>query len=214
MLSIMLKCLVLMIFKLPIESGERMSMGVTLLLSFTLFILMVNEQIPETSDSIPIIVIYLHCVIALTTAAIGESVLALWFYHHNTDNRAPVWLRTLPLFKVTTCNQRQVQEHKEHVGKINDTDEGNIDYAVSDSDLNQGKTVRSTSYSNVQRHKLMSDIYLTPEAISKEWRCIAEQCDALSFWVTLGIFVILILVLFIFIPVTQTSQSFTTVNQI
>ena len=53
--SIVLSVLVLLVLWLPPESGERISMGVTLLLSFTVFLMMVAENVPHTSDAVPLI---------------------------------------------------------------------------------------------------------------------------------------------------------------
>ena len=53
--SIMLSMLVLLVFLLPAESGEKPSLGVTILLAFAVFILMIAESVPRTSDAVPII---------------------------------------------------------------------------------------------------------------------------------------------------------------
>ena len=42
-------------FLLPPESGEKVNLGVTVLLSICVFLLMVSEKIPETSDNIPVL---------------------------------------------------------------------------------------------------------------------------------------------------------------
>ncbi len=53
--AIMLSLLVLLVLRLPPESGEKISMGVTLLLSFAVYILMVSENVPNTSEGVPLI---------------------------------------------------------------------------------------------------------------------------------------------------------------
>ena len=40
-------------FILPDESGERLSVSVTLMLATTVFMLLVAEKIPESSESVP-----------------------------------------------------------------------------------------------------------------------------------------------------------------
>lgn len=52
---IMLSCVQLMIFLLPAESGEKISLGVSILVSFSLFLLIVADQVPDTSDAVPVI---------------------------------------------------------------------------------------------------------------------------------------------------------------
>ncbi len=50
-----LSMLVLLVLRLPPESGEKISMGVTLLLSFDIYMLLVSESLPVTSDHVPIL---------------------------------------------------------------------------------------------------------------------------------------------------------------
>lgn len=52
---IMLSFVLLMIFMLPAESGEKVSLGVSILVSFSVFLIIVAEQVPDTSDAVPVI---------------------------------------------------------------------------------------------------------------------------------------------------------------
>ena len=45
----------LILFTLPPESGERMVMGATILLSLAVFYLLASTHIPETSEVVPLI---------------------------------------------------------------------------------------------------------------------------------------------------------------
>ncbi len=53
--SVLLALLVLLVFHLPPESGEKISMAVTLLLSYSVLILMISESVPHSSQGVPII---------------------------------------------------------------------------------------------------------------------------------------------------------------
>lgn len=50
----MLSVLVMIVFCLPPDAGEKISLGISVLLAFTVFLLMVAENIPRTSLHIPI----------------------------------------------------------------------------------------------------------------------------------------------------------------
>jgi len=52
---ILLSVLVLIVFCLPPDGGEKISLGISVLLAFTVFLLMVAENVPRTSLHIPII---------------------------------------------------------------------------------------------------------------------------------------------------------------
>jgi len=45
----------LFVFYLPPDSGEKVSLGITVLLSFSVFLLRISENVPKTSDCIPLI---------------------------------------------------------------------------------------------------------------------------------------------------------------
>ena len=58
--TLCLSLLVLLVLRLPVESGEKISMGVTLLLSFAVYMLLVSDSVPSTSDGVPVISISLY----------------------------------------------------------------------------------------------------------------------------------------------------------
>ncbi len=53
--TLCLSLLVLLVMRLPAESGEKISMGVTLLLSFAVYMLLVSDSVPTTSDAVPVL---------------------------------------------------------------------------------------------------------------------------------------------------------------
>ena len=55
---ILLSVMGLLVFCLPPESGEKVSLGITVLLSFSVFLLVVDERMPRTSDNVPILSTY------------------------------------------------------------------------------------------------------------------------------------------------------------
>uniref|UniRef100_A0A8D1M2I6 Cholinergic receptor nicotinic alpha 7 subunit n=1 Tax=Sus scrofa TaxID=9823 RepID=A0A8D1M2I6_PIG len=52
---VLISALALLVFLLPADSGEKISLGITVLLSLTVFMLLVAEIMPATSDSVPLI---------------------------------------------------------------------------------------------------------------------------------------------------------------
>jgi hypothetical protein len=52
---IMLSILNMLVFLLPCDSGEKMTLAITGLLAFTVFLSMVDDQLPETSDNISLL---------------------------------------------------------------------------------------------------------------------------------------------------------------
>jgi Neurotransmitter-gated ion-channel transmembrane region len=52
---VLLSALSLLVFLLPAEAEEKISLGITVLLSFSVFQLLVANSMPETADYVPII---------------------------------------------------------------------------------------------------------------------------------------------------------------
>ena len=50
---ILLSFIGVLVFVLPAESGEKVSLSITVLLSLTVFLLLVSESMPATSETVP-----------------------------------------------------------------------------------------------------------------------------------------------------------------
>ena len=53
--TVIMTLMSLLVFCLPPEAGEKLSLGITVLLSYTVVILMVSDITPRVSDSLPLI---------------------------------------------------------------------------------------------------------------------------------------------------------------
>ncbi|XP_033633525.1 neuronal acetylcholine receptor subunit beta-2-like isoform X1 [Asterias rubens] len=83
----------LLTFFLPPESGEKVSLGVTVLLSLTVFLLLVAETMPPTS-TVPVIGQYFACTMVLISISIGMSVTVLNMHHRGPDCKpVPPWIK-------------------------------------------------------------------------------------------------------------------------
>ncbi|XP_033749116.1 LOW QUALITY PROTEIN: neuronal acetylcholine receptor subunit alpha-10-like [Pecten maximus] len=98
---IMMSALTLLVFCLPPDSGEKIALGITVLLAFSVFMLAVAENLPETSEFVPLISIYLTIVMTLTSLSVMMTVFVLNL-HHRGPNRVevPPWIRSLCLGKM------------------------------------------------------------------------------------------------------------------
>ncbi|XP_071746121.1 neuronal acetylcholine receptor subunit alpha-2 [Lepeophtheirus salmonis] len=96
----MMSTLTVLVFCLPPDSGEKIALGVTVLLAFSVFMLAIAEKMPETSESIPLIGIYLTTVMAITSVSVVMTVIVLnFFYRGPTVTPVPVWAQIYILRK-------------------------------------------------------------------------------------------------------------------
>ncbi|XP_064627385.1 neuronal acetylcholine receptor subunit alpha-10-like [Lineus longissimus] len=103
--------LVDMTFLMPAEAGEKISFSVTVLLSFTVYQLMIAEDLPKSSQSTPLLIVFLTLMIGLSASAVMLAIFVLTIHHQNPDRPLPNWFRILVfggLAKVT-CKSKHVR---------------------------------------------------------------------------------------------------------
>ncbi|XP_068427352.1 neuronal acetylcholine receptor subunit alpha-7a [Clinocottus analis] len=95
---VLISTLALLVFLLPADSGEKISLGITVLLSLTVFMLLVAEIMPATSDSVPLIAQYFASTMIIVGLSVIATVLVLQFHHHDPDGgKMPKWTRVILL---------------------------------------------------------------------------------------------------------------------
>ncbi|CAH3016545.1 unnamed protein product [Porites evermanni] len=90
--------LTILSFYLPPDSGERLSLVITNLLAMTVFMLLVAEIIPPTSDAVSIIsTFYSCCIFEVGLALIGTCVVLKYHFNNPSIHKMPDWLRFIVL---------------------------------------------------------------------------------------------------------------------
>ncbi|XP_012250021.1 neuronal acetylcholine receptor subunit alpha-7-like isoform X1 [Bombus vosnesenskii] len=86
-------------FTLPPDSGEKLSLGVTILLSLTVFLNMVAETMPATSDAVPLLGTYFNCIMFMVASSVVSTILILNYHHRNSDtHEMSEWVRVVFLY--------------------------------------------------------------------------------------------------------------------
>ncbi|GAB1597993.1 neuronal acetylcholine receptor subunit alpha-10 isoform X2 [Argonauta hians] len=78
---ILITLVALLGFYIPSDSGEKVTMGITTLLSMTVFMMLVAENMPPTSDVLPLIGIYYGITISIVSFATAMTVFTLNIHH-------------------------------------------------------------------------------------------------------------------------------------
>jgi hypothetical protein len=97
----------LFVFVIPIESGERVSFSVTILLSFAVFLTLVMDKMPQTSLSVSLFSVYLILTMTYSSLIMLTLVLILRIYF--TEDNKP----TGPFTNFLLClfNQKRCRRH-------------------------------------------------------------------------------------------------------
>ncbi|XP_065211418.1 neuronal acetylcholine receptor subunit alpha-10-like isoform X2 [Planococcus citri] len=122
---ILINCIALLVFYVPSESGEKVTLGISALLSMTVFLMTIRETLPPTEKT-PLISMYYGVSICLVTFASGLSVVTLNIYHRGVrGTKVPNYLKTIVLDKLAKVlhlqlcsredsNQDLMEQHFNH----------------------------------------------------------------------------------------------------
>ncbi|OCT72556.1 hypothetical protein XELAEV_18035536mg [Xenopus laevis] len=89
-------------FYLPPDSGERVSFKITLLLGYSVFLIIVSDTLPATAIGTPLIGVYFVVCMALLVISLTETILIVRLVHkQDLQPHVPEWLRILVLEKIT-----------------------------------------------------------------------------------------------------------------
>uniref|UniRef100_UPI00358E4F40 acetylcholine receptor subunit delta-like isoform X1 n=2 Tax=Myxine glutinosa TaxID=7769 RepID=UPI00358E4F40 len=93
---ILISFLSVLTYYLPAESGEKVSVAIAVLLSQSVFLFMVAQRLPQTSQEIPLLGRYLLFIMVSVTIVVLTNVLMLNL-HHRTPNthKLHTWMKWL-----------------------------------------------------------------------------------------------------------------------
>ncbi|KAH7637673.1 Acetylcholine receptor subunit alpha-like 1 [Dermatophagoides farinae] len=141
-----ISCLSILVFYLPSDSGEKVSLSISIMLSLVVFFLLLAEIIPPTSLTVPLLGRYLlFTMILLTLSSVATiAVLNVNFRSPSTHRMAPwvkkVFIQILPKY---LCMQRP-----------QDANEEDDDITAVQSDMEQRNDEQ-----NARNGPMMDDFY-------------------------------------------------------
>ncbi|EEB15168.1 DrosGluCl, putative [Pediculus humanus corporis] len=101
--TVLISFLCVLVFYLPAEAGEKVTLGISILLSLVVFLLLVSKILPPTSLVLPLIAKYLLFTFIMNTVSILVTVIIInWNFRGPRTHRMPPWIRAVFLYYLPT----------------------------------------------------------------------------------------------------------------
>lgn len=197
---IMMSTLTLLVFRLPPESGEKVTMGITVLLAFSVFMLSVAERLPETSEFIPLLSVYLTVVMAMTSVSVIMTVIVLNLHYRGPKQQAvPGWLKSLLRISASKkLSNDRIGIRVERNGLTIPVD--GLARELTD-ELPESGQDRVLEALNRIIDRYEKDEFR--EMMEGEWRQVAVSVDSILFWLFLFFTLLSTVIILIIAPLTK-----------
>lgn len=209
--------LILVSFFIPAESGERIGFSCTILLSVSVYLLIVTEALPEQSDTLPLIGVYYIIIMVEIGLALTATIVVLKA-HHSTL-KPPAWLKwCLCINKIYRCCRNAAKRRTSKIESpavsvvVLDCDSINVDKCEKEQNQTGEDRRRKSSFIDFTRlteHR-SSQLFTRPssrvntdeeeEDWSETWRQIGKALDRIFFWTFVISFFISTVVVFTYGP--------------
>uniref|UniRef100_H2SSZ3 Cholinergic receptor nicotinic beta 3 subunit a n=1 Tax=Takifugu rubripes TaxID=31033 RepID=H2SSZ3_TAKRU len=176
-----LSFLTVLVFYLPSDEGEKLSLSTSVLVSLTVFLLVIEEIIPSSSKVIPLIGEYLLFIMIFVTFSIIVTVFVINVHHRSSATYHPMapWVKSLFLQRLPRLlcmrghTDRSGQQKGPLVGK---EDENQAWLAMLEKATN---SVRYISQHIRKEHFIRE--------VVQDWKFVAQVLDRIFLWAFLTV---------------------------
>ncbi|XP_075134133.1 5-hydroxytryptamine receptor 3A-like [Leptodactylus fuscus] len=188
-------------FYLPPESGERVSFKITLLLGYSVFLIIVSDTLPASAQGTPIIEVYFLVCMALLVISLTESIFIVRIVSRkNIQSKVPKWMKKLILkyMSVLLCmkdKRRYFHPNVESSDTSQEMETQNTDEYSRYSENGGSIKISPTTVSMKEHAEILQSIFNEILALqqhlekeddletSKEWLLVGYVLDKFLFWV-------------------------------
>ncbi|KAG8432467.1 hypothetical protein GDO86_016927 [Hymenochirus boettgeri] len=179
-----------LVFYLPTDSGEKITLSVSVLLSLVVFLLVIVELIPSTSSAVPLIAKYMLFTMVFVIASIIITVIVINTHHRSPSTHImPQWLKkifieTIPRIMFFSTMKRPSQEQQKKKIFSEDIDISDISGKLEPGSQNyQSPILKNPDVkSAIEGAKHIAETMKSDQESSKaseEWKFVAMVLDHL-----------------------------------
>ncbi|MBN3326159.1 ACHN3 protein, partial [Atractosteus spatula] len=195
-----LSFLTVLVFYLPSDEGEKLSLSTSVLVSLTVFLLVIEEIIPSSSKVIPLIGEYLLFIMIFVTLSIIVTVFVINVHHRSSATYHPMspWVKNLFLQRLPKLLCMRGHTDRYHYPEIDlnspdvkPTTTGKKRPLSEKEDENKAwltlleKATNSVRYisSHIKKEHFIREVV-------QDWKFVAQVLDRIFLWVFLTVSVL------------------------
>ncbi|KAK3090316.1 hypothetical protein FSP39_010880 [Pinctada imbricata] len=122
----------LFVYSIPVEAGERVSFAITVLLSYTVFMIVTAQSIPETSAPMPLLSYFLVFKLVYSSFIAVSSITISRIYHRDKDRPITIVYKKLT-YSVECIGNCLINPNSSEKVKKDTSDKSDPEIAVSES---------------------------------------------------------------------------------
>ncbi|XP_036106089.1 neuronal acetylcholine receptor subunit beta-3 [Molossus molossus] len=189
-----LSFLTVLVFYLPSDEGEKLSLSTSVLVSLTVFLLVIEEIIPSSSKVIPLIGEYLLFIMIFVTLSIIVTVFVINVHHRSSSTYHPMapWVKKLFLQKLPKllCMKNHVDRYSSPDKEVSERGtKGEVLEKKKQKQMSDGEKVlvaflekAADSIRYISRH--VKKEHLTSQVV-QDWKFVAQVLDRIFLWLFL-----------------------------
>uniref|UniRef100_A0A8C2EXG1 Cholinergic receptor, nicotinic, beta 2 n=1 Tax=Cyprinus carpio TaxID=7962 RepID=A0A8C2EXG1_CYPCA len=180
---ILITSLAILVFYLPSDCGEKMTLCISVLLALTVFLLLISKIVPPTSLDVPLVGKYLMFTMVLVTFSIVTSVCVLNVHHRSpTTHTMPPWVKLVFLNKLPALlfmrqprnsSERQRLRQRRRANEQQEGGRGGLAACPGFEEAVDGVRFIAT-------HMKSED---DDQSVSEDWKYVAMVIDRLFLWI-------------------------------
>lgn len=176
---VFLSLLNLLVFVIPVDSGEKISYGITVLLALSVFMSIISSLLPSSSESMPLMISYIFILMIISVLTVVDAIIIVGLHHmeekEEKSQKAKANFRsTLP--KLSLLKKAVAPFQTPPVGK--DGQASPEKPGLDDVNSENGETPRKSKSSPPTLHTALPQI-AEPPAVNK-YKMIGRHIDTVS----------------------------------
>ena len=160
----------LLVFMLPVESGEKLSYAITVLLSIAVFLTLVGDNLPKNSNPISVLSFYLLAVFCLSIFIVFCTILSLHIYFKDDLVPVPSCLRYITRCCLC-CKSKASRPSRAQ----------RIQRPLRRQAYGRNEQIESIYYRGYDRNEQIDNIKFDRNEWYVTWPDVSVACDKISF---------------------------------